>query len=40
MKPLLDVILDPANIKFASILFSTVGMVGAIWIVARWSHNA
>jgi hypothetical protein len=40
MKQLVDIILDPGIIKFADIVFSTAGMIGAIWIVARWERTA
>ena len=32
--------LDPMVITVADILFSTAGMIGAIWIVARWDPMA
>jgi hypothetical protein len=32
--------LDPMVITVADILFSTAGMIGAIWIVVRWESMA
>jgi len=40
VKQFIEIILDPGIIKFADILFSTAGMIGAIWVVARWERTA
>jgi len=40
VKQFVEIILDPGIIKFADILFSTAGMIGAIWFVARWERTA